>query len=77
MTGGKLYSVANGDRGRVTVDGVEVKAIACCVGENGWAIVLRPDLLDKVGSFPELPRDEIPRVTMRGKVEFFPANGGE
>lgn len=35
----KIYSVDNGDRGRVTIDGVEVKATHICPEDN-WAVVL-------------------------------------
>lgn len=61
----KIFSVENGDRGKVTVDGEEVKAVSCQVGPNGWAVVLRPDLAHPFAV-------EIPRITVRGDVRFFP-----
>lgn len=41
VSGPRSYSVEHGDHGRVWLDGKEVKAVACCPGDDkdgsGWA----------------------------------------
>jgi hypothetical protein len=64
----EFYWVGGGDRGRVTVDGVEVMAEACLTGDDGWAIVFRPENVVKQSV-------NCPRQLVHGKVEFFPFGG--
>ena len=63
---GKVYSVASGDRGRVTINGVEVNAVACCPGDPGWADIIQPE------RFIPNRMTAIPRARQVGRVEFFP-----